>query len=57
MLETNVSYDYEGFTNNTQIIVDENDDINIIIEFLLISIPGDVLLLSLIGLILWTTLN
>ena len=47
----NVTHEYEGFTNITQIKDDENDDIIIIIKLLLLSIPIDVLLLSLIALI------
>ena len=31
--------DYEGFTNNTQIIDDESDDIGIILKLLFLSNP------------------
>ena len=35
----------------------ENEDINIIIKYLLPSIPGSVLLLSLLGIIIWTIIK
>ena len=43
-------------TNCTQIINNENDDINIIPIFLFLSFPSGVLLLSPIKLLIWTTL-
>ena len=57
MYAVNIPYDYEGFTKNTQIIDDENHNINIILKHLFSSIPGGVLYLSLIGLISWTINN
>ena len=49
--------DYEGFTNNTQTIDDEKVDLDIFIKLLILSIPGGVLLLSLIGLIIRTIIK
>ena len=46
--------DYDSFTSCTD---NENDDFNINFKYLLPSIPGSVLLLSLIGLIICTTLK
>ena len=46
-----------NFVNGTQLKVDEKTEINISLEFLLLSIPRAVLLLSLVGLTLWSNLQ
>ena len=64
----NITNAYVGFVDSTQnihiserntiqIVDDENDNINIILKDLLLSTSGSVLLLSLIGIIIWTTLK
>ena len=50
----NSTNDYDISTSCTD---NENNDIKISIKFLLLSIPGSVLLLPLIGLLLYTTLK
>ena len=51
----NITDENDVFTNSTQLIDDENDNINIILKLLLSSIPIGVLLLFLIGLIIRNT--
>ena len=46
-----------NFVNGTQLKVDEKTENNISLEFLLLSIPRAVLLLSLVGLTLWSNLK
>ena len=46
----NITDEYDTFINCTD---NENDDIKIIIKSLILSIPGNVLFLSLIGLVIW----
>ena len=48
---------YKGATNKIQIIDDENDDIDIVIKLLLLSIPCSALSPSLIGLLIWKALK
>ena len=47
-------YDNITFTNCTNI---ENEDLNIIFKYLLLSIPSSILLFSLIGLIVFTLIK
>ena len=54
MYVLNISDEYDSFINYTDI---ENNDINIIIEYLLLSIPSSILLLYLISLITWTIIK
>ena len=54
MFVLNLTDDYNSFTNCTY---DKNDDINSVLECLLLSIPSGVLLLSLIGLIKYTSIT
>ena len=49
-----ITDDYDSFINCTN---HQNEDIDIIIKFILLSFPSGVLLLSLIVLILYTTLK
>ena len=49
----NITNDYDSSTNCTD---NENDDINIIVKYLL-SISGSVLLVSLIGFIIYTMMK
>ena len=53
----NKTTDYDSFTNSTQNIHGEDDDIKIILKCLLLSIPSGVLLICLINLIINTTLE
>ena len=53
----NITDDFDSFTNGTQIKGDDNDNINIIPKLLLLSIPIDIVLVSLIGLLRWSTLK
>ena len=57
MYVLNITNDFDGLTNNTQIIDDGNDNFFIILKLLLLAITGSVLLISLIGLIVWPTLK
>ena len=52
----NITDDYDSFTNSRQSIDNENDN-NIILKHLILSIQGGVLLLSLKGLKIRTTLK
>ena len=47
----NISDEYKSFTNGT---INENEEFNIIVESLLLSIPSSILLLCRISLITWT---
>ena len=49
-----ITDEYDSFINCTD---NKKDDIIINVKFLLLSVPGSVLLLSLIGLIIYTTLE
>ena len=49
----NITDDYETEINIIQFIDDESDNINFILKLLLLSIPGDVLLITLIGFMIW----
>ena len=51
----NISDDFDGLTNSTQTVDEEDDNIDIILRLLILSIPGGVLLL--IGLVIWTNLE
>ena len=57
MYVLNITDEFDSFTNSTEIIDDENNIILLITKVLLLSIPSNVLLMSLIGLIKWTTPN
>ena len=57
MIVWNITDDYDSFTNSKQSIDDENDNIKIFLKLLLLSIQGGVLLLSLMGLKIRTTLK
>ena len=48
-----ITNDYDSFTNCT----DNENDNNIIVKYLLLSILSGVIILSLISLIIWTTLK
>ena len=50
----NIADDYISFTNCTD---NENEDNNLIINYLLLSIPSSVLLLYVISLNIWTILK
>ena len=50
----NIIHDYDSYTNCTD---NENDDFSIIVNYLLLIIPRNVLLLSLIGLIIYTMIK
>ena len=54
MYVLNITDEYDIFIKCTN---NENNDINIIIQYLLPSIPSSLLLLSLIGLIIWSMLK
>ena len=54
MFVLNITDDYDSFTNCTN---NENDDIYINMKFLLLSIAGSIILLSCIGLIIWTMIK
>ena len=56
MCVPNITNDSNG-CNNTEFIHDENDDNNNNIKVLLISIPGSVLLQTITGLMIWSTLK
>ena len=49
-----VTNGYDSFKDSTEI---DNDDINIVLKILLLSIFSRVLVLSLIRLIVWTTVK
>ena len=40
-----------------KIIIDENDKINVILKYLLLSIPGGIIFPSLLGLMAWRMLE
>ena len=61
---TNVSNDYDNITNDYDNISsisnctnNENDDMNIIFKYLLLSIPSSILLFSLISLMIYTLIK
>ena len=54
MYVLNITDDYKSFSNCTN---NNNEDINIIIKFLLLSMPSGILFLSVINLIIWTMLK
>ena len=47
--------DYISENNTTQVVDGENNKNDIILRLSLLSIPGGVLLQSVIGLVIWTT--
>ena len=51
----NITDEFDNFTKFTQIVFVENNNINILFEFLILSIPGSVILLSLTALIIYST--
>ena len=54
MYVLNITDDYKSFSNCTN---NNNEDIIIIIKFLLLSMPGGTLFLSVINLIIWTMIK
>ena len=54
MYVMNITNGYDSFTSCTN---NENDDINIIIKNLLLSIPSSIIFLSLLGLIIWSIIK
>ena len=54
MYVSNKTDDYEFLNNSTQ---NENEDVNIIIKYLLLSIPSSILLLCLISLSIYTMIK
>ena len=53
----NITDEYDNSTKCTPNLDDENDKIKTITKFLNLSFPGGVILLSRIGLLIYTTLN
>ena len=54
MFILNITDDYNDFDNCTD---NKNDHVNIIIECLLLSIPANILLFSLVGLVIYTMIK
>ena len=57
MYAVNLTNDYDIFSKSTEDIDNENDDFNINLKLLLLSIPGGVFLLYLKSLMIWTKLK
>ena len=53
----NNSDNYDSFVNNAYTIDDKNDNISINLKLLLLPLPGGVLLISLIGITIWTMIE
>ena len=51
----NITVEYDGFTNDTQIIDNEGDDFIIILKLTILSIQSGVFLPLIISLMIWST--
>ena len=54
---TNITEDYDNISSISNCTNNENEDMNIIFKYLLLSIPSSILLFSLINLIVHTLIK
>ena len=53
----NITNDYDNISSISNCTNNENDDMNIIFKYLLLSIPSSILLFSLISLMIYTLIK